>query len=582
MTDVVNKDNLIDQIEALTVNDGELNQNDVNYLINYLIAKGDMTGTPRDLIQIRRGSQENLPFLAQGELAFTMDSENFYVGGINGNVLVGKPTYEVNVKDYGAKGNGNADDTAAFNKAFAASTNVIVPAGTYKVGKLTIPSTVKSLRGYGTVKFIPSASVPSVLPDSWITALSLSDAVIYNIGFEVDHEVFPQLRCLDLTKCTNVIVELVRAYKGGGIAIYGANCNYVTVRKCRVDSFAYKGISFDGATQSNILITNNVVEGTGSAHCVSVQLGSVIKVSENYLKNAGSFGVGMYQVSYCEIKNNNTYNTIKEGINIEDSSFVKIIANTCRWDAGIGLDFGISVFGNAVATQFNDVIDNSIVYSFASGIALADKVSFNNVTGNKVFSCNHGRVANQAGILLYGSDCVKNTVSNNVVVDTVPSSNFGISEYSFGTGNATLNTITSNFVEGYLVNDVHRITNDTTVSFNHKDMMAFRPYTPTVTSLSGSLTKASAEGSFLQVGKIIFFYVRATVATNGTGAGALVISLPFSASKGNGSGKEVATSGKAVTAEINNGENMIVRGYDNLYPAVDGSIVDITGMFQVI
>lgn len=88
MTEVISKDALIDQIEALTVGDGELTQTDVNYLMNYLIAKGDMTGTPRDLIQIRRGNAANIPFLAQGELAFTMDTEQLFVGGINGNVQI--------------------------------------------------------------------------------------------------------------------------------------------------------------------------------------------------------------------------------------------------------------------------------------------------------------------------------------------------------------------------------------------------------------------------------------------------------------------------------------------------------------
>lgn len=46
----------------------------------------------------------------------------------------------VNVKDYGATGNGTTDDTAAFNLAIAAGSNVYCPAGIYRLTTLTIPN----------------------------------------------------------------------------------------------------------------------------------------------------------------------------------------------------------------------------------------------------------------------------------------------------------------------------------------------------------------------------------------------------------------------------------------------------------
>ena len=43
-----------------------------------------------------------------------------------------------NVKDYGAKGNGIADDTAAISAAISAGKSAYFPAGTYNVTTVTI------------------------------------------------------------------------------------------------------------------------------------------------------------------------------------------------------------------------------------------------------------------------------------------------------------------------------------------------------------------------------------------------------------------------------------------------------------
>jgi hypothetical protein len=72
----------------------------------------------------------------------------------------------LNVKSFGAKGDGTTDDTAAIQKALTAAGNagggtVYVPAGTYKTGPLTIPQNV-TLRGAGiaatTLQLAPTVS----------------------------------------------------------------------------------------------------------------------------------------------------------------------------------------------------------------------------------------------------------------------------------------------------------------------------------------------------------------------------------------------------------------------------------------
>lgn len=58
----------------------------------------------------------------------------------------------INVRTFGAKGNGTDDDTSAFSNAVAAANNktLIVPSGTYKITSAVIAAGVKDVEDYGT------------------------------------------------------------------------------------------------------------------------------------------------------------------------------------------------------------------------------------------------------------------------------------------------------------------------------------------------------------------------------------------------------------------------------------------------
>ena len=68
--------------------DGELSEQDYNDIITYIITKNSNVISRKDLIQIRRGAEENLPFLAQGEMALTLDTEKVFIGGLTGAIHI--------------------------------------------------------------------------------------------------------------------------------------------------------------------------------------------------------------------------------------------------------------------------------------------------------------------------------------------------------------------------------------------------------------------------------------------------------------------------------------------------------------
>jgi hypothetical protein len=140
MADALNKNALIDTINALTV-DGDFTQQDVNYLMNWIIANGNMAGTPRDLIQIRRGNKADLPTLAQGELAVTLDTKEIYVGGLNGNINIMQQVKEdieqyvkykrIYISDTGAIGDDNFRTiSAVFPNVTLANVQMLNPGAT--------------------------------------------------------------------------------------------------------------------------------------------------------------------------------------------------------------------------------------------------------------------------------------------------------------------------------------------------------------------------------------------------------------------------------------------------------------------
>jgi len=97
-------------------------------------------------------------------------------------------------------------------------------------------------------------------------------------------------------------------------------------------------------------------------------------------------------------------------------------------------------------------------------------------------------------------------------------------------------------------------------------------FTPTITSATGTLTTVSAAGAYTKVGRLVTASVDITVTTNGTGAGFISTTLPFTASSivQFGTGREVSAVGFTITMQTSGASALILKAANDGYPSGDG------------
>lgn len=134
-----------------------------------------------DKIKLRRDTQANWedvnPILDAGELGLITDRNTAKFGdgttGFNSLLSMnGVPEGWVNVKDFGAKGDGITDDTQAIQSALDTGKTVFIPEGTYLVSELSLNNRANIIgSGYDTIlkNNIPGSTLLWINNDSrWI------------------------------------------------------------------------------------------------------------------------------------------------------------------------------------------------------------------------------------------------------------------------------------------------------------------------------------------------------------------------------------------------------------------------------
>jgi hypothetical protein len=116
---------------------------------------------------------------------------------------------------------------------------------------------------------------------------------------------------------------------------------------------------------------------------------------------------------------------------------------------------------------------------------------------------------------------------------------------------------------------------------------AWTSYTPTVTATSGTFTTVSASGKYIRVGKLCVTQFRVTITNNGTAAGQVLVTAPFTSNNSFntafvGAGRETNAVGFTVTPRIiNNDSTFYITKIDGTYPGGTTYVLDNTVTFEV-
>ena len=304
----------------------------------------------------------------------------------------------VNVKDYGAVGDGVTDDTDAFKSAMIAG-NVFIPSGKYIVNDISGERTILS---NGEI----------------VSDLTLTNFTGKIIGGKYKSLNFLTCNC-ELTNinaintssalvATNSKIVIKNSYfKGGGNCVLLTNCLNSIIENVFAEA---------------VKITGDEIR----LHCIQLDNCMNCKITTSFALNANWFGFSIYNSFKCTITDCISFNSYAEGINFENTDSSILSNNLVSWDDGISNDYGITLFGNNDKTANLNIVYGNFIYNCKqSGIAIDGNAHTNHVYGNNIILCNSQNSIRNAAITSAQLEGYTGQPGNNYIHDNLvmPSSN---------------------------------------------------------------------------------------------------------------------------------------------------------------
>jgi len=112
----------------------------------------------------------------------------------------------------------------------------------------------------------------------------------------------------------------------------------------------------------------------------------------------------------------------------------------------------------------------------------------------------------------------------------------------------------------------------------------WKAYTPTFGATTGAITTATATGEYQMRGGTVDFRANLAITTNGTGAGAVTLTLPFNSVNTTVlTGREIQATGEDLIATVNAGTNVMTIHIPPLtYPGGNGRTLVMNGSYRAI
>jgi len=492
----------------------------------------------------------------------------------------------INVKDYGARGDGS-DDIIAINNAIIAcgtSKGLLFPDGTYCISqKIIFPNSI-SIVGAGTTTIIKPLAIMETL--FHITA----DFIDVN-GFNFVN---------DANKATSAIYFIA----GGGDDYSKFTDNYF-------HGFDY---GFNNNGGDGFIVSKNYFQDCKYAMYSSDDARNTV-FSENYVLS----GSGIYlrkttiQPEGVRIVNNtflgipNTKESFPFGIKLDGGLGIVISGNIIDQYYANGIRFQIDTFSIRFVSIIGNWIGgspdatstpNGIDVTTISGIGSCEDIIIegNVIATNKGYGlavnskCKNWRIINNSfydnrTIDLDLEDSQLNFVSGNNFGSTVASyaslreiSNITtsiIKNNSFNVGAVVMKSTASKWKDNFNVTDSGIVV--------ASPSYPWVAYTPIVSAGTGTITTASATGRYVVIDKTVHFKLKIVITTLGTGAQSIIATLPLTAKTGEqyiGSGTETYGTGKALNASIFD-TKVGLLDYNNTFVGANGSTYVVSGTYEI-
>jgi hypothetical protein len=585
IADVTNLQTILDGLSAITPSDhgnltGLSDDDHPQYLTN---SRGDA----RYPLKAHTHVSEDVSFTASG------------TGAVSTSVR-SKLRETISVKDFGAVGDGVADDTAAVQLAANAASGkcLYFPPGSYKlVNGIDVTGDNTDIRG-------DSATI--VYPQTTAT---------YN-------------HCIRLfgnsCKISGLRIKsptgLVRDDTGFGISVgsVGTHTDNVIIENCIIDGIASAGIWFSNV--SNVKVSKNIIinclaDGVHFADgCFD------ISATDNVLRENGDDNiaivndtVGSPYVGRFTISNNNIEGgTANSGHGIALIGAVDGVVSGNVITSTVAAGVGTYAWGDTYKTgqlliSGNKITNCGVGGTTFGGCGISLQQSNNvSIIGNHITNLAYSSTKTCGGInaasstrLVISSNTFDDNACDQVIVtgatEAIVSGNtfgYGAREGVLMSGSVSIAVVKDNvFTATAGTNDININLPSGTVKIENNSLSKavaltssvssivrneVESFTPTVTAQSGSITTASGSIVYQRIGRFINFYVSVSITTNGTGAGAVILSLPFTVAGGVLNGRENSLTGAQVNG-IPSGSTIQIRKYDNSYPGGSGASMTLSG-----
>lgn len=490
------------------------------------------------------------------------------------------PSY-VNVRQYGALGDGSTDDTTAIGNALTdAATNgmrrVYFPQGTYRTTSALSISGDFHLFGDG-----PNTSIIKVdhtgngiTFTGTITSSENQKLEVIGLGFRSN------------SSTADAAIECSWTTSGGG--------NFPAWPNCLICDVEINNASTTTAFQYGIKATNATHSLISNVNCFALENGTI---------SGSSYGLHLTECIDTRIENctfhyweTGVYGVDTEGLHFAGNVFlscldgIKIETTLTSGKPGLYITrnhLNVGRYGIHVIEQVQCFIGDNLIYG-----------DQRTPTAGTTFM----GVRIEAGSNASGVE-MQSIIRDNIVamvdesVSGYSTANYGYAVYG-GTGTVesvifkgnksqacdTLIYLDSSTTKVVIADDNIGTSGETYSDNGSGNIIGIRKSsTPSVAAGSGTFTTVSAALDYEQRGDSVWWDLVVTITTNGTAATSIDVTMPFTANKRCvAAGREDATTGAMCQGIMLATSNLLkIYKYDNTYPGATGYIIAMSGRTYV-